>query len=838
MLSSTAEEHHSLLGSGGAPNSFIDHRGFQAGGTRGILPFSVQQPASKAPKHWKQRAWCAAGITGALVVIITATLLLVVGNEASRHYKPPADAPETTRPIHKTKPTGGRITYQVREGVNYSNVFMPQFHISSRPGTWMNDPNGLLDWAGIRHVFYQHNPVGPVWGPMHWGHVASRDLVKWMRLPIALRPSNWWDQDGIFSGSAGIKPDGSGPYLLYTGVLNYSELGYFYQLQAAAVPSDPRDPLLSNWTQLDGNPLSLDIPPAGTHAQFRDPVTPWSMNRSEARRYVPHLLDLLDMKQLVPPTKHGKDSSQMGNLTDDSHRVWFTAVGTLQQCFGSAALYVSEDLRQWQYAGTLFSQLSQNYTQYSQCLEVDDEVPAGTKGFGQGQCDQFGSVCRMWECPDYISVGSGVQAFKYSDQMRNRTPFAADWYVLSDVGLNYTDLNDDSNDIGDGYDAFVARMGGEPFSQRLLDYGSVYASKSFRMQSGQVMWMGWVFEDSQGCTELCGDGSDFILKHQKWQGMQTLPRVMTVDLTTRSLVLFPVEDMQSLRQDPPLYDASHGRIRMATAERSDSGAGVNGSTDGSLDDACNPRGPAGRVTVELVPEQPSPTGPQRRQLEIRASFQLEYLSSQSRDDSQHQELNAPFQAGVVLRTGNSSFTRIYLTGLARWQPGTVNGSNSSHKAVYLPNVYALDVVVDRTCSGGATQAAAANTSNIDAEVSGHSPSHTMGLSTGASWQGGPVDIPSGGTPAFSGDDAQELWGRDPWGNSAIPALPISMTIWVDASVIEVFAMGGHARITSRIYPFADQVAWGLDMFGECSLADITGHVYTYQLGSCWVDSLD
>src|SRR5215510_14981188 len=36
-------------------------------------------------------------------------------------------------------------------------------HFAPRQG-WMNDPHGLIQWNGRVHLFYQHNPSGPVWG--------------------------------------------------------------------------------------------------------------------------------------------------------------------------------------------------------------------------------------------------------------------------------------------------------------------------------------------------------------------------------------------------------------------------------------------------------------------------------------------------------------------------------------------------------------------------------------------------------------------------------------------------------------------------------------------------
>ena len=77
----------------------------------------------------------------------------------------------------------------------------PGFHLSTRVG-WMNDPNGFSYYHGQYHLFYQYYPYAVKWGPMHWGHAVSDDLLHWSYLPAALAPDTLPDRDGCFSGSA------------------------------------------------------------------------------------------------------------------------------------------------------------------------------------------------------------------------------------------------------------------------------------------------------------------------------------------------------------------------------------------------------------------------------------------------------------------------------------------------------------------------------------------------------------------------------------------------------------------------------------------------------------
>ena len=114
-------------------------------------------------------------------------------------------------------------------------LLRPNFHVHAEEG-WINDPNGLVYFNGRYHAFYQHYPNDVHWGPMHWGHVVSDDLVHWERLPIALYPGDEGDKNGCFSGSAIVWQDKL--WVLYTGFTENEGGETIRQIQCLASSQD------------------------------------------------------------------------------------------------------------------------------------------------------------------------------------------------------------------------------------------------------------------------------------------------------------------------------------------------------------------------------------------------------------------------------------------------------------------------------------------------------------------------------------------------------------------------------------------------------------------------
>ncbi|XP_075484363.1 LOW QUALITY PROTEIN: acid beta-fructofuranosidase AIV-18-like [Primulina tabacum] len=133
---------------------------------------------------------------------------------------------------------------------------------------WMNDPNGPLFYKEWYHLFYQYNPDGAIWGNITWGHAVSKDLIHWLHLPFAMVPDQWYDINGVWTGSATILPDGQ-IIILYTG-----DTYDLVQVQCLAYPANSSDPLLLEWIKDPANPVL--VPPPGIGLKdFRDPTTAW-----------------------------------------------------------------------------------------------------------------------------------------------------------------------------------------------------------------------------------------------------------------------------------------------------------------------------------------------------------------------------------------------------------------------------------------------------------------------------------------------------------------------------------------------------------------------------------
>ena len=154
------------------------------------------------------------------------------------------------------------------------SLYRPNFHFTPHKN-WMNDPNGMFYLNGYYHLYFQYYPDSNVWGPMHWGHAKSKDMISWEEQPIAIYP----DSLGyIFSGSAvvdinnssGFAKDGKLPVVaMYTlHNIDGEKSGEIdFQSQAIAFSLDEGQ----TYKKFEGNPV-IKNPQI---KDFRDPKVIW-----------------------------------------------------------------------------------------------------------------------------------------------------------------------------------------------------------------------------------------------------------------------------------------------------------------------------------------------------------------------------------------------------------------------------------------------------------------------------------------------------------------------------------------------------------------------------------
>jgi fructan beta-fructosidase len=157
----------------------------------------------------------------------------------------------------------------------FREQYRPQFHFTP-PSNWMNDPNGMFFYEGEYHLFYQYYPDGNKWGPMHWGHAVSNNMVQWQHLPIALYPDSLGN---IFSGSAvvdhyntsGLGTAGKPPIIAiytYHNMAGEKAGKNDFQYQGIAYSNDKG----RTWKKYEQNPV---LPNTTGIRDFRDPKVMW-----------------------------------------------------------------------------------------------------------------------------------------------------------------------------------------------------------------------------------------------------------------------------------------------------------------------------------------------------------------------------------------------------------------------------------------------------------------------------------------------------------------------------------------------------------------------------------
>ena len=201
----------------------------------------------------------------------------------------------------------------------YHEQYRPQLHFSPK-AHWTNDPNGMIYFKGTYHLFFQYYPGGTTWGPMHWGHATSKDLVHWKEQPIALYP----DSLGyIFSGSAvadsnntsGFGKNGKIPLVaIFTHHDPKGEKAGKddFQNESLAYSLDNGE----TWTKYAGNPVLKN---SGIR-DFRDPKVMWYVKEKK------WVMTLATKDHITfyssPDLKNWKKESEFGKEAGAHGGVW------------------------------------------------------------------------------------------------------------------------------------------------------------------------------------------------------------------------------------------------------------------------------------------------------------------------------------------------------------------------------------------------------------------------------------------------------------------------------------------------------------------------------------
>lgn len=301
-------------------------------------------------------------------------------------------------------------------------MYRPNFHFTPKKG-WMNDPNGMFFANGYYHLFYQHYPDGNTWGPMHWGHAISKDLIKWEEQPIALYP----DKDKyIFSGSAVVDTHNTSG--LGTGktapIIAIYTLHDMTKEKAGKIDVEQQDIAFSNdngftWQKFEeGNPV---VKNPGIR-DFRDPKVSW----------------------------------------DETHKLWIMALAAQDRI----QFYKSSNLKNWEFA----SEFGKNIGAHGGVWECPDFFEIKVEGTKETKW-----VLIVNLNPGGPNGGSGVQYFvgdfdgktftmdtNFAERVKNEKAVWADYGKDNYAGVTWNNVP-----TSDGRRLFIGWMSNWEYAQQV-----------------------------------------------------------------------------------------------------------------------------------------------------------------------------------------------------------------------------------------------------------------------------------------------------------------------------------------------------------------------------------
>ena len=387
--------------------------------------------------------------------------------------------------------------YEARDGALITKAERPVYHFTPLTG-WLNDPNGFSFFDGKYHLFYQYHPYNTYWGPMHWGHAVSDDMISWEYLSAALAPDAEYDRDGCFSGSAITLPDGR-HLLMYTGVSDDGKdplnKGRWRQQQCIAVLSKET----GEYEKYEGNPVLTedDLPDCADVYEFRDPYI-WNADDGTFRAVAAN--------------------GRTGEITSDG--TYKTDKGT------QLAVYKSADGFSWSFDRVLF----------------EDKRRIGI----------------MWECPNFFRLGGKLMLIASPMDMALEEEEAVG-SIRFPKGNNVCYI---TGNYDEKKESFVYGNSDGGFRYDPVDCGlDFYAPQVMKTPDGRHVMIGWMQDPATANFVKAGsDEAALGLKHASMAegtgyvhgepgtrifGQMTVPRELT--LRGDRLIQWPVRELEEYR---------------------------------------------------------------------------------------------------------------------------------------------------------------------------------------------------------------------------------------------------------------------------------------------------